>query len=213
MQELRTAVASKQVVAGQPRELRVGTFFSGSDVAISATDSTFLCWQTPLGASLKLRHVFSVEIVKWKRELISNKFAPEQLFDDVLKLQANGWCGFDRVSERHNEPLADIDLLYGGFECDDASSLNSIKQIAVGAIEAGTGRTGSTGRAALFRRREKGARLVGEPARGRKRKHKVHFDFPQPAQSAGVDAAAEQPEVRQWHATRAPVFLLCASGF
>ena len=65
----------------------------------------------------------------------------------MLDLWRRNWCGIDRVTHTEDLELAEIDVLFAGFECDDGNVLSC--KSADGAIEEAAGRTGSIGRATL----------------------------------------------------------------
>ena len=54
---------------------------------------------------------------------VRDKFSPLSQYSCVLELGRNNWAGYDFVSRQKKE-LADNDLLFAGFECDDASHLS-----------------------------------------------------------------------------------------
>jgi site-specific DNA-cytosine methylase len=99
---------------------------------------------TLLSVDFGWEHIWSVENVDWKRNFIQRHWHPKQLFGDAIALWNNDWKGHEHITQQNDVPMEDVDVIFSGFECDDASLLSH--NSAEDAIELGTGRTGSTGR-------------------------------------------------------------------
>ena len=87
------------------RTVRVGTFFSGTEVARHSVETSFALWGQLLGASLKLEHVFSIEHMGWIRDFIREHMTPGRLFDCVLKLAADNWKGTDLLTGQKGDSI------------------------------------------------------------------------------------------------------------
>ena len=144
-----TNVALKDSLHGLKRRgasvVRVGTFFSGTEVARHSMETCFALWGQLYNVTLEVEHVFSIEHTGWIRDFIRQHFKPRHLFDCVLKMAADGWRGTDLLTGQRGVSLPDIDILFAGFECDDASTLNTSRGMSGNEVEFGLGRTGGTG--------------------------------------------------------------------
>ena len=134
-----------QRLDGKP--LRVGTMFSGCDVAVKALDAIQEHW-SEVGMELQFHHLFACEIEEWKQEFILHHLNPQFMFEDAVELARNDWVGQDTISEKHVK-VPDIDLLFAGFECDSVSALNASRNKSSNCVAEGTGKTGITARATL----------------------------------------------------------------
>ncbi|KAF2136382.1 uncharacterized protein K452DRAFT_138048 [Aplosporella prunicola CBS 121167] len=115
------------------RELRVATMCSGTESPLLALQLVSEALKR-LGIStpLRLRHLFSAEIVPIKQAFIERNYSPPIIFRDVRELvepQAQTQGATNVYGAKVQVP-GDVDLLVAGFSCVDYSNLNQKKKAA-----------------------------------------------------------------------------------
>ena len=135
-------------------ELKLGTFFGGSELIRFVIDHLLYFLRREYGCKLDLVHVFSVAKDEWKRDLINSLEqglnAPQHSFSDILELEANEWCGEELLSgEKMRLPITDINFF--GFDCDTiaAPNMSETPFNKATCLELAFGKTGKTGRATV----------------------------------------------------------------
>ena len=131
-------------------ELKLGTFFGGSELIRFLIDHLLFFLRREYGCQLDLVHLFSVEKDKWKRDFINSLEQPQHSFSDILELEANNWRGVELLSgEEMMLPRADINFF--GFECDTiaAPNMSETPFNKANCLELAFGKTGKTGRATV----------------------------------------------------------------
>ena len=108
------------MVAATGDALLIGSACSGSDVTNHALQCLIDEWSTMFGIVLKVRHVFSCEIVDWKRDFLEEHWSPEHMFTDVSFLGKE--TTQDADGDMQYVPWCHV--FHFGFECDSVSGLN-----------------------------------------------------------------------------------------
>ena len=126
--------------------LSFATGCSGTDVISHALNILSSLWQETYGIAVKPDHIFSAEIVDWKRAFITRHWQPKFLFQDVNDLSKDTIK--DVKSGNLVAPPAPMVALFG-FECDSISGLNAQSKGNRGCVALNTERTGSTANAVL----------------------------------------------------------------
>ena len=124
----------------------VGTACSGSDVCVYVLECLSAQWAQPFGVHVKWEHAFVCESVGWKRDWITDHFAPRAVFADVTCLADA--AALETLSSEMR-PAPRVDFFCAGLECDSISSLNRRKAKQKGCVQRGEGKTGPTGQACL----------------------------------------------------------------
>ena len=75
--------ANLSLLVAHKTELTYATGCSGSDLVSGVFETLTKHVEDQYGISLTLRHLFSAEIVEYKREFIKQHWVPELVFDDV----------------------------------------------------------------------------------------------------------------------------------
>ena len=125
----------------------LGTACSGTDLIVHILHSLLNHFQKVFGMTLKLRHVFAIEIEPKKQDFLRAHWTPEALFSDLLEVVSSSVVHEELSGEM--QAVVAPTFLAIGIECDSISGLNSQSQAGEGLVSSGSGRTGSTGQAAL----------------------------------------------------------------
>ncbi|OMP81469.1 DNA repair protein rad5 [Diplodia seriata] len=113
----------KTLEAINGHELRIATMCSGTESPVLALDLVAGALQQT-GNSLRLRHVFSAEIVPKKQAYIERNFHPPIIFRDIRELTKEDAVETNVYGAKVPIP-GDVDLLVAGFSCVDFSTLNN----------------------------------------------------------------------------------------
>lgn len=108
-------------------ELRIATMCSGTESPVLALQLVSEALEKNGDAPLRLRHVFSAEIVPKKQAYIERNFRPPIIFRDIRELaQEDAYHdGATNVYGAKVQIPGDVDLLVAGFSCVDFSVLNN----------------------------------------------------------------------------------------
>ncbi|KAH7064622.1 hypothetical protein B0J12DRAFT_693058 [Macrophomina phaseolina] len=108
-------------------EFRVATMCSGTESPVLALQLVSEALQKCGAAPLRLRHVFSAEIVPKKQAYIERNFHPPIIFRDIRELTREEAfiSGATNVYGAKVPIPGDVDLLVAGFSCVDFSLLNN----------------------------------------------------------------------------------------
>ncbi|OJD37011.1 c-5 cytosine-specific dna [Diplodia corticola] len=117
---------NKTLDALNGHELRIATMCSGTESPVLALELVSEALQQ-IGKSLRLRHVFSAEIVPKKQAYIERNFHPPIIFRDIRELTKEDAfeAGATNVYGAKVAIPGNVDLLVAGFSCVDFSSLNN----------------------------------------------------------------------------------------
>ena len=137
----------KELVEAFGSEVTIATGCSGTDVIVLWLERLFSIWQTEFGVLLKLRHLFSVEIVDYKQSFIREHFQPEMMFEDLHEVGPKHSAKDLLSGELRPIPFAKVWAC--GIECDSLSGLSCTAQVGQSLISKGEGKTGSTARSCL----------------------------------------------------------------
>lgn len=107
-------------------ELRIGTVCSGTDAPIIALEQALQVLnnhnESTKGGRIKMKHVFSCENVKFKRNFIEQTTNPQLVYTDVTELASGkGMCHDGNT----RDVPKDFNVLVAGTECVDFSSLST----------------------------------------------------------------------------------------
>ena len=129
---------------------RWGSACSGTDSPSWIQTSIAEAAQLFCGEARMSAHVFSAEIVAWKRDWIKSLCPPQRLVADILDLSAEKAhdCIMDEQFVLKSE-LAEMDSFIAGFSCKSVSALNVDKQTAQHALMDPATTTGETFRGVL----------------------------------------------------------------
>ena len=143
-ESLKNVCAIQMPLGGfcRPVEVVIGTLCSGSEMYLTALPELQAVVRAAMGAEVVLRHAWSCEFVRWKREWIWKNFAPARIFVDAAHLcQDDG--AHDDVSGC-KQAVECCSVLIAGFSCKDASTLNTHHKERKDCIRSGEGTTGAT---------------------------------------------------------------------
>jgi site-specific DNA-cytosine methylase len=127
----------------------VGTLFSGCEIFYDELTAIQMFLAATMSMTFEFEHTLAAENVEWKRQFIMDRHAPRHCFGDVVALAANDWVGTDHVSGKTIR-MPSVHLLAAGFECDTVSLFNTSRnKDKKECMKLGTGKTGTTGNAAL----------------------------------------------------------------
>ena len=130
------------------RPLRIGSIYTGSDLAKHAWDEFLLALLGPGARCLQTEHTMGVERVEWKRQYIQqNHPGLRFLFGEAAQLQEpTGYC----FLHGKRVPWPHCDVLSVGSSCTDFSNLRGhLSRSSARDVLEGTGASGSTLRFAM----------------------------------------------------------------
>lgn len=128
-------------VDGDALTVKIGTVCSGSELYLSALKHLSYIVKDLLGVMIKWQHCWCFELDTMKRAWIRSNWAPTHCFGDVTAIQEGK--AFDYVNNRM-EKIPEVDLIFAGVSCVDASRLSCHSTTRRGVIAEGTHSTGST---------------------------------------------------------------------
>jgi len=102
--------------------LRIATVCSGTDAPILALEQLLSVLNNDKDEKIQMKHIFSCENSKFKRDFIEQTTNPRLIFNDVVELETGkGTCHDGKVRTVPD----DFNVLIAGTECVDFSSLST----------------------------------------------------------------------------------------
>ena len=94
---------------------------------VSALFALAAFWKAEWSQDPGVDHLFSTEVVDWKRRFVEGHFKPRYMFKDVGQL-AGDWCKDELTGRSVKVPWPHV--WASGFECDTVSGLNKHRKHA-----------------------------------------------------------------------------------
>ena len=130
-----------QLVSVAAGPLTFSSLCSGSDLFVYVLEVISRFYEESYGYTFDWKHLYSAEVVEYKRNFINETFGPVAIFGDINHLI--GECALNTLTGKALQ-IPRSHVLLAGTECVSWSTLNKNFHLNKGIVLIGEGKSGST---------------------------------------------------------------------